>query len=61
MLVGYPHGLAPPAGSAMAEVQDTFPRLSRRLAEDCESGYARQGTVSLFRETFGEASISYVG
>ena len=42
-------------------MESYLPLLSLKLAEDCQSGSARQGTVDLFRESFPEASISYVG
>ena len=57
MLVGQrpPLALPPPAMAVSTS------RLGRRLAEDCESGHARQGTVELFRRSFPDASIAYVG
>ena len=42
-------------------MESYLPLLSLKLAEDCQSGSARQGTVELFRESFPDASISYVG
>ena len=57
MLVAQP--LAVPCGGATME--SYLPLLSLKLAEDCQSGSARQGTVDLFRESFPDASISYVG
>ena len=57
MLVGQrpPLALPPPAMAVSTS------RLGRRLAEDCESGHARQGTVELFRRSFPDASIAYIG
>ena len=57
MLLAQP--TAVPCGSATME--SYLPLLSLKLAEDCQSGSARQGTVDLFRESFPDASISYVG
>ena len=54
-------GQRPPlALQSPAMALSTF-RLGRRLAEDCESGHARQGTVDLFRRSFPDASIAYIG
>ena len=57
MLLAQP--LAVPCG--VPTMESYLPLLSLKLAEDCQSGSARQGTVDLFRESFPDASISYVG
>ena len=57
MLLAQP--LAVPGG--VAPMESHLPLLSVKLAEDCQSGSARQGTVDLFRKSFPDASISYVG
>lgn len=57
MLLAFPSIAGP---REMAE-GTTLPALSAQLAKDCEAGHARQGTVDLFKETFPDASINYVG
>lgn len=57
MLLAQP--LAVPCG--VATMESYLPLLSLKLAEDCQSGSARQGTVDLLRSSFPDASISYVG
>ena len=57
MLVAFPSIAGP---REMAE-GSTLPALSAQLAKDCEAGHARQGTIDLFKETFPDASINYVG
>ncbi len=49
------------AGPREMAVGSTLPALSAQLAKDCEAGHARQGTIDLFKETFPDASINYVG
>ena len=57
MLLAQP--LAVPCG--VATMESYLPLLSLKLAEDCQSGSARQGTADLLRNSFPDASISYVG